>query len=195
MVTHFVRNDVRLREIAGRLELALEGVIKPQVDVDLAVRRAIEGPHSGVAHPAPGGVAVPVDHEFGHRVRQPDAVELLLPDILRVGQHDGDEFEQPFFFRRALVADLPDLSAAEDGRRIEQAHLPADDAESGHYEEALEPECPAHDIEHGGEPGRTRRYPLAAGVGHVGAPSSSPPLHPTPFTTCKGLRQRQPRQS
>ena len=195
MVSHLVGDDISLREIAGRLEGPLQFVIKPEVDVNRFVARAIEGPHSGVAHAATGRVSVPVDHEFRHGVRVPDAPEFLLPDVFCVGQHYRYEFEQPFFFGRGLVTHLPDLAAAKDGRRIEQADLPADDAESGQHEDALQAESPADEIEQGGESGRTRGHPLAAGIRHVGTASAPLPLHALLITTRQRLRQLQPRNS
>ncbi len=44
VMTDLVRDDVRLREIARRLEALLQLVVEHHIDVDLLVERAVERP-------------------------------------------------------------------------------------------------------------------------------------------------------
>ena len=51
VVAHLVRDHVRLREVAGRAEPAIEITEERQVQVHLRVRRAVERPDRGAANP------------------------------------------------------------------------------------------------------------------------------------------------
>src|SRR5690606_18035340 len=52
VVSELVGDDIRLREFAGRAEPLRELVEELEVEVDLAVGRAIEGPHRALAKAA-----------------------------------------------------------------------------------------------------------------------------------------------
>jgi hypothetical protein len=97
----------------------------------------------------------------------PETPEFGLPDVLCVGQHDRDEVKQAVFLGCGLVADILNLTATQNGRRIEQAHLPADDTECDKDQDALQAECPAYDVQNGRQAGRPGGNPLSPRVGHV----------------------------
>lgn len=77
MMADFMRNHVRLREIAGGLEPVLQFVEERQVYIDLAVARAVEGAHGGLAGAAGRGRGAAKQHQLGLDVL---AVQLLLED-------------------------------------------------------------------------------------------------------------------
>ena len=72
MVPDLVRDDVGLREIAGRAEAPLELVEEREVDVDALVGRAVEGSHRRRVEAA-GRL---------HHVREQDQVRLLVGGAL-----------------------------------------------------------------------------------------------------------------
>src|SRR5690349_13839556 len=68
VVTDLVGNDVGLREISRRAEAFVELLEEGEIEVDLAIRRAIKGSHCGLPEPAcrPGGTRE--QHEDGRLV-------------------------------------------------------------------------------------------------------------------------------
>src|SRR4051812_24308162 len=51
-MSDFVRNDVRLREVARRAEALVQFSKKTEIQIDLRIRRTVERPDGRRAHPA-----------------------------------------------------------------------------------------------------------------------------------------------
>ena len=93
MMADFVCNNVRLRKIARRVELAIEVVIKAEVDVDLLIGPALERTHPRVAGTTCRRILATIHHELGCVVLLSDADKLLRPDVFRICQDDLDELQ------------------------------------------------------------------------------------------------------
>ena len=65
VVADLVRDHVRPREVAARLQLALHVAVEGEVEVDVLVGRAVERPDGGAGRAAAGVDAVAVEHELG----------------------------------------------------------------------------------------------------------------------------------
>ena len=91
VVAHLVGDDIGLGRVTGRAQLVLQHPVEGQVDVDLAVARAVEGAGSGDAHAAGRLGAAGKQHETRWCVAGAIGCEDLRPDILGAGQHHGDE--------------------------------------------------------------------------------------------------------
>ncbi len=91
VVADLVRDNVGLREIARRMEAALQFLVEAQVDVDGAVERAIEGAHGRLAEPAFGARRIGKDDELGLLVGASRVLEDLLPDVLGIGEDMAHE--------------------------------------------------------------------------------------------------------
>jgi hypothetical protein len=111
MVSHFVRYDVRLGKIARRLEFLLQAVIETQVDLDLPIQWAVKRPHAGIARAAARRVLRAENHQLRRDILLTYPPELTCPDILCVGEHDGDKLKPLFFRRSCLVFNFLDLAA------------------------------------------------------------------------------------
>src|SRR5579862_3165121 len=86
MVTHLVRDHVRMRELAGRAELARHDVEEAQIQVDAPVIRAIERAGSRIAVPARGGIGIAIEQQLRILVRAPEFREGMTPDYLSTAQ-------------------------------------------------------------------------------------------------------------
>ena len=90
MVAHLVGDDIGLGEVAGRAQVALQGVVERQVDVDLLVARAVERPHGGLAGAAGRGPTAAEQHQLGPLVGGAVFLEDGRPGVFRVCQHGAD---------------------------------------------------------------------------------------------------------
>ena len=102
----FMRDDVRLREVAGRAEPALQILIEGQVDVDLAIAGTIERPDRGLGETARRLHGAREEHERGLLVGLSARGEDGAPRVLGIREHERDELAQLRFFRRFLVRHL-----------------------------------------------------------------------------------------
>src|SRR5512139_3221959 len=91
VVAHLVRDDVGLREVARRTELAVQRVEEAEVDVDLLVARAIERAHRRLAHAAGAARGATEQHQLGLAVGGTTHLHQGTPHVFRVGEHGGDE--------------------------------------------------------------------------------------------------------
>ena len=102
VVAHLVRDDVRLRELAGSAEARRKFAVEAKVDVHSLVGRAVEWPHPGGGLAAARACLIPEQHE----PRWPKALNALAPHPLHVveGRH-RDLLERGF--GRVTVEGLP----------------------------------------------------------------------------------------
>ena len=91
MVADLVGDDVGLGRVTGSAQLVLQDPVEGQVDIDLAVARAVEGASPGDAHAAGRLGAAGKQHETRWRVAGAIGCKDFRPDILGAGQHHGDE--------------------------------------------------------------------------------------------------------
>ena len=91
VVADLMRDDVGPGEVTGRAEALLQLLEERQVEVHLAVARAVERSDRGVGHPARGVDGVPEEHQLGRRVAAPHLVEEPAPGVLGVAEHLGHE--------------------------------------------------------------------------------------------------------
>ncbi len=91
VVAHLVSENVRLREIAWRLEAGGELVVEVEIDVHLAIGRAIERAGGGVRHAAPGADLFGEEHELRRCVRRAIGLEDGAPGVLGLAEHRGHE--------------------------------------------------------------------------------------------------------
>ncbi len=71
MVADFMRNHVALGKIAVGAQLAFHVVIEGEIDIDGAVRRAVERPHNGLPGATAGAGCAPVHHQFWRLISPP----------------------------------------------------------------------------------------------------------------------------
>jgi hypothetical protein len=91
VVADLVRDDVRLREVAGGAEPVAQLAEEVEVDVHLGVGRAVEGPHRRGRRTA-AGVHLAGEHvQPGVLVLPPGLLELGSPDGLRVLHQELNE--------------------------------------------------------------------------------------------------------
>src|SRR5207302_8163953 len=83
VVAHLVRDDVRLRELAGRAEALRQLAVEAEVDIGALVGAAIEGAHRRRRRAAARGGLVPEEDQLGVAVLL-RAREELPPGPLRV---------------------------------------------------------------------------------------------------------------
>src|SRR5688500_13876585 len=94
---HFVREHVRLREIAGRSELPVQLGEESEIEIDLAIGGTVERPGHRLGEAAPRLSRVP--EQYGTRLLVAVA-EQLPPCVLRV-IHDGvHHVDQALFLGR-----------------------------------------------------------------------------------------------
>ncbi len=177
VVADLVGQHVRLREVPGRAESAPQLVIEREVDVDLAVLRAVEGAGRGLGDPAAGARASGEEHQVGALVVAPHLLKLPRPGVLHVVEHERDEVRALLLRRRCL---------ARRGRRRASVRRGGDVAAPVQQGEEVLPEDQAqHQQDHRAaqadaaadpEPAATGRS-LAAAVLDVVAPVPSRPPH------------------
>ena len=107
VVADLVRDHVGLREIARRVEAALQVVEEREVDVEPLVIGTIERSHRRLADPAPGSRAAGVEHEPGRAVARARRLEDIAPHVLGAAEDLRDELPHRIrghaFARRGLV--------------------------------------------------------------------------------------------
>ena len=95
VVAELVGDDVRLGEVARGAEALLQLAEEAEVEVDLAVDGAVEGARRGGRAAAPlRAHAAAEEHEPGRLVLPAGRAELLVPRVLDVVHHEGDEVAQ-----------------------------------------------------------------------------------------------------
>src|SRR5687768_5337740 len=98
-MTHFVRDDVGLREIAGRVETLAQRFVERQIDIDLFVTGTVERAHSRAGHSARRLHLVRKEHERWFTILTTVLSKDLVPNVFRFAQHYGDELFKFFFFK------------------------------------------------------------------------------------------------
>ncbi len=94
VMTDFVGDDVRLREIAGRPETRPHLVVEAQVDVGLLVGGTVERTHRRLSQAAGRASRAAEQHQHGLFVTSAHLPELRGPDVFGVGDHDRDHVRQ-----------------------------------------------------------------------------------------------------
>src|SRR5438105_9327112 len=109
VVPELVRNDIRLREIAGRAESLRQLVEESQVEIDFAIPRAVERTGRGLRRAARRLDRVAEEHDAGGLVPR---AQRLSPHTLHVAGDSIHEVDHPLFLRRRL-----ELALGADGLR------------------------------------------------------------------------------
>src|SRR6516162_5564315 len=86
-----VGDDVRLGKLTGRLELLRKLLEEAQVEIHLAVYRAVERARGRASPTAGGPHLIPVKHQLRWNVLHPLILENGAPGILGLAEHRGDE--------------------------------------------------------------------------------------------------------
>src|SRR5829696_7723854 len=99
VMTELMCKDVRLREVAARAEPILQLVVKPEIDVDLLIYRAVERSHRGLRISAGRLCRVPEENELGSRIGRIRPAENFLPCAVVIIEHIRDELHLSLFAR------------------------------------------------------------------------------------------------
>ncbi len=91
VMTNFVSDHVGLGEFARRAKLISQLPKKAEVQIHAFIGRAIERANRGRGIPAGRRDGVVEQHQVRVAIRAAHAPELLAPNVLGVGQHDGHE--------------------------------------------------------------------------------------------------------
>ncbi len=91
VMAHFMGEHVCLGELARSLKLLRQLVEETEVEVNLAVTRAVKGTHGRARVAAGGRDAVPVEHQPRWRVLAAAGLKDRAPDVLGLPENRGDE--------------------------------------------------------------------------------------------------------
>ena len=131
MMSDFVRDDVALREIARRAEAFVEHAVESEVDVDATIFRAIKRTARAARVSAARSGLIREEDELRLFVSAAHFLEELIPDVLGIGQNDGNELRG--FIAWGVAFDLPRWSqlrlllGIDQGRRIPAEKQVSDD--------------------------------------------------------------------
>ena len=103
VVTHFMGDDVGIREVAVSTNLALHGGEETQVDVEFLVARAIEWSYCRRCCTAGRVDAVGKEHQRGRRILATHLLEHLAPNVLGGCQHLARELSELLLLFRELT--------------------------------------------------------------------------------------------
>jgi len=92
VMSDLVRDDVGLGEIAGRAKAVAQFPIKAEIDVNAAILRAIERTGGAAGKSATGLGLIREEDEPRLLVRTTHFSKDVVPNILGIGQDNGDEF-------------------------------------------------------------------------------------------------------
>jgi hypothetical protein len=91
VMSDLMSENVGLRKITGSTEAAAQFLEKREVNVDVLVAGAVEGPSGRFSEPASGVHSIAKENEPGVLVRGSNRRESLLPDLLCVIKNEGNE--------------------------------------------------------------------------------------------------------
>jgi hypothetical protein len=94
VVADLVGDDVGLREVPRGPEALAQVAEEREVEIEAVVARAVERPDRGAGHAARRLHRPREEHERRIPVLAVHAREDVAPDVLGVGEHDGDEVAQ-----------------------------------------------------------------------------------------------------
>ncbi len=117
MVAHLVCHHVALGEVAVGPQLVAHLLIEGEIDVDGAIRRAVEGAHHRLALAAAGTGCAAIEHQLGGLIAAAALLEDFAPGILGGGEHHRGEPGEGIFGR---LRHLLTLGLALGGRLAEQ---------------------------------------------------------------------------
>src|SRR5579884_4190084 len=92
MMPNLMRDDIGLREFAGRAETLRQLVVEAEIDVDLFVGGTVERTGGGLRLTARGRERVAIDDELRVAIRHARLLrKKAVPRLLDVVEHEGDE--------------------------------------------------------------------------------------------------------
>src|SRR5436190_6667633 len=100
VVADLVGDDVGLREVARRVKALLQLPVEVEIDVNLVVERAVEGPHCRLADATTGAYGAGEQHQLRLLVGLAAGLEHALPHVLRIGEHTAHEARHLIVLRR-----------------------------------------------------------------------------------------------
>lgn len=101
-LAHLVGDDVGLGEIARCLETMAQLIVEAQVDVDLLIRRAVEGPHGRLGHATGGTHRVSKQYQPRLLVGKSFLLEEGCPGFFDIRQNNGNELHLFLLLRRLM---------------------------------------------------------------------------------------------
>jgi hypothetical protein len=139
-MTHLVGNHIGLGEITRSTVTPFAVFKKGQVDVDLAICRAVKRPHRGTGHAAGRRDRTGEQQQPRFLVGTPGLPEDCMPGILGIRQYHGDKIHELCLPERGLIVTF-------DGRLCEvllqlQQHLRVDTEEIGYRQGQYDSPCP-----------------------------------------------------
>ena len=97
MVADFVGDNICLREITRGMHPVFEILEKGQIDIEFPVTRTIKGPRGRLGISAGRFHGPSEKHQRRFFIGSAHSPEQLTPDVLGVGQNDGNELGQLIF--------------------------------------------------------------------------------------------------
>src|SRR5262245_7184415 len=92
VMSNFVRDDVRLREIATCAEALLEFTEKAEVDVNASILRTIERTGGPTGEAATGLNHICEEHELRFFVLAAHLLKHRIPGVFGISENDSNEF-------------------------------------------------------------------------------------------------------
>src|SRR3974377_411979 len=101
MMAYLVRNDISLCKVSGISAKAPKIAPETEVDVDLLICRAVEGPGRSLCSTASGIRHTVVQNEFGMSILASVIGKYLRPRLLSIIQHKTHQLRVTIFAGRA----------------------------------------------------------------------------------------------
>src|SRR5262249_37110129 len=103
VMANFMRDYVRLREIASGTETILEFAKKSEVDVNASIFWTIKRTGGAASEPATGPGLVCKEHEPRLLIFAAHLAEDRMPGVFSIGENDSHEFRCLIMWRLAVV--------------------------------------------------------------------------------------------
>src|SRR5215203_3285147 len=97
-MTDFMRNYIRLREVARRIELPAQLLIEREIDVDLLVVGTVERSNRSAGETTRRAYLIRKQHERWLAILPPVLPKLIVPNVLGFCQHHPHKLLQLFLF-------------------------------------------------------------------------------------------------
>src|SRR4026207_801215 len=99
MVTDFMRDHIRLREISRRVEPPAHLFIERQIDVNLLIARTVEWANGSAGHPTRRAHLIGKENQRWLSILPTVLTKHVLPDVFRFREDHGNKLLQLVFLR------------------------------------------------------------------------------------------------